>query len=270
MNAVTVLCGCGAGVMAVIMFLLAKKDWVNRKLTRGLTLTRIRDVQPGLCLVEGVVESGETISTSYTHTTSIWHRWEATEKRQRKNNVGFYEISLGSGDRKCPFVLRDDSGTIGVTPKGGRTVTYPHHRVLKSQSGQRTGIGGRMKKMKEMDRKQYPEGEKKPFFRKVEIDAPLDIPDDLVEIPPGSKEAKQAFRKFYESWVQPGDRVFILGTASQTGDSSNLTIIKSGRAPLILSYRDEDVTAKTFQKNFFVELLFGIVFAATCLFIFLY
>ncbi len=269
MNTVTVLFGCGAGVMALIMFYLTKEAWINRKLTRGLTLTQIRDVQPDLCLVEGVVESGETISTSYTHTPSVWHRWEATEKRSRKGQGGFYETSLGSGDRKCPFVLRDNSGTISVTPAGGRTGTYPHYRVLKSLSGKRTPLGRRMKKMRELDRQQYPEGGKKPFFRKLEMDAPLDIPDDLVEIPSVSKEAKQAFRKYYESWVQPGDRVFVLGTASQVDGSSNLTIRKSGRAPLVLSYQQKDLTAKTFQRNFIVGFLSGIAFAALCLFIFL-
>ncbi|OPX41019.1 MAG: hypothetical protein DRG82_01815 [Deltaproteobacteria bacterium] len=270
MNAVTVLFGCGAGVMALIMFHLARKDWVNQKLTRGLTLTQIRDVQPGLCTVEGVVENGDTIPTAYTQTPSVWHRWEATERRKREKSATYYETSLGSGEQKCPFVLRDNSGTISVTPAGGRTATYPHQRILKSLSGKRTSLRDRMKKMKETDRKQYPEGGKKPFFRKLEMDAPLDIPDDLVEIPSGSKEAKQAFRKYYESWVQPGDRVFLLGTASQTSGSSNLTVRKSGRAPLILSYRREDLTAKRFQRNFIVEFLSGIAFAALCLFIFLY
>ena len=270
MNTVTVLFGCGAGIMALIMFYLAKEDWVNRKLTRGLTVSRIRDVQPGLCMVEGVVENGETIPTAYTHTPSVWYRWAATERRKRNDQGGFYETTLGSGDQKCPFLLRDDSDTISIIPTGGRTGTYPHHRVLKSLSGKRTPLGGRIKKMKEMDRKQYPEGGKKPFLRKLEVDAPLDIPDDLVEIPSGSKEAKQAFRKYYESWVQPGDRVFILGNASHADGSSGLIIRKSGRTLLLLSYRQEDLTAKSFQRNFIGESLGGIALTALCLFIFFY
>jgi hypothetical protein len=270
MNILTFIIGCGLAVMTVIMLRLAKKDFINRKLARGLSLTRIRDVQPGLCLVEGIVESEQTISTPYTRTPSVWYGWTATEKQSRKGSGGFYERPLASGDQNCPFVLRDDTGRIAIAPAGGRAATYPHSRILKSESGQRTGIGDRMKKMKEMDRQQYPEGKKKPFFRKLEVDAPLDIPDDLVEIPRGSEEMRRAFRKYYESWVQTGDRVFILGTASSAGGLSDLSITKSGRAPMILSYQREDLTANTFQKNFLVELLFGVVFAALCLFIFLH
>ena len=269
MNTVTFIVGCGVMVMAVIMLHLAKKDWVNQKLARGLSLTSIRDVQPGLCLVEGIVESEQTISTPYTATPSVWYGWSAIEKRGRKDSAGFYEISLASGDQNCRFVLKGDTSSIVVAPKGGRAATYPHSRILKSASGQRTGIGERMKKMKEMDRQQYPQGEKKAFFRKLEVASPLDIPDDLVEILPDSKEAKQAFRKYYESWVQPGDRVFILGTASATGGLSDLSITKSGRAPLIISYQAEDLTAKTLQNNFLVELLFGVAFFAISIFIFL-
>ena len=74
-----------------------------------------------------------------------------------------YEHQLVSGTQTCPFVLKDETGSIPITLQGGQVISYPHKRILKSESGQRTGIGDRMKKMKEMDRQQHPKGEKKPL-----------------------------------------------------------------------------------------------------------
>ncbi|MBC2744877.1 MAG: hypothetical protein HGJ93_18055 [Desulfosarcina sp.] len=110
-------------------------------------------------------------------------------------------------------------------------ISYPHHRILKSQSGSRTSLGDRIKKLKEIDRENYPEGKEKPFFRKLEVeDEPLDIPDDLVELAPDSPEAENAHRKYSEDWVQPGDHVFVFGTASAGGSGTTMKIAKAGKS----------------------------------------
>ena len=246
-------------VFAVVLLHRAKQDWGYHKLVKGISLSPIRHVQPGICLVEGVVESEETIPTPYTHTPSVWYRWKATKQRDLRKNTA--EESLSTGQQNCPFVLKDGAGRITIEPKGGTATTYPHRRVLKSLSNKRIGIGKRIGKMKEMDNQQYGPGEKKPFFRKLEQDAPLDIPDDLVEIVPGSDEARRTIHKYYESWVEPGDRVFVLGSVSDKGGWKNLCITKVQRAPLLLSNNLDDLTAGTFYKGFIVQLLSGVILA---------
>ena len=269
MNTPALLFGCGLTAIAVYVLRLAKQEMRNQKLAKGLTQTRIRDVQPGVCLVEGVVESQEPLSTPYTQTPSTWYRYEATERRIRKKQASMYEHQLASGTQTCPFILKDETGSIPIALQGGQVISYPHKRILKSESGQHTTIGDRMKKMKEMDREQYPKGEKKPFFRKLDAKAPLDIPDDLIELPIGSKEAKSAHRKYFEFWVQPGDRVFILGTASMDSGGTNLRIGKAGKSPLFLSYQLEDLTTKSFQKSFYTGLMVGAGCAIVALFLIL-
>lgn len=269
MNTPALLFGCGLAAVSVYLLRLAKQEMHNQKLAKGLTQTRIRDIQPGLCLVEGVVESREPLSTPYTQTPSIWYRYEASERRKRQNQAGMYEHQLVSGTQSCPFILKDETGSIPIALQGGQVISYPHKRILKSESGKRTGMGDRIKELKEMDRQQYPKGEKKPFFRKLDVNAPLDVPDDLIELPIGSKEAQSAHRKYFEFWVQPGDRVFILGTASIDSGGSNLRIGKAGKSPLFLSYQPEDLTAKAFQKSFHTGLLVGAGCAIVALFLIL-
>ena len=269
MNTPALLFGCGLAALAVYLFRLAKQDMGTRKLIQGLTPTRIRDIQPGLCLVEGTVESLEPISTPYSETPSVWFRYEASERRMRKDTSSsmYYEFPLASGNQYRPFVLRENSSSIPVVPDGGRVSTYPHKRLFKSESGTRTGMGDRIRKLKKMDGNQYPEGGKKPFFRKLEVNDPLDIPDDLVELPFGTKEAERAHRKYFEFWVQPGDRMLILGTAAMGTDGSGLRIVKAGRGPLLLSSDPKDLTPKSFQRTMLVGLLVGTGSAALGIFL---
>ena len=262
MNTPALLTGCGLAAIAVYMFRLAKQDMGYRKQVQDLTPTRIRHIQPGLCLLEGTVEGAETLTTPYGETASVWFRFQAFERRMREGSQSQPDQMLGSGEQRRPFVLKEDNRGIRVVPDGGQVLTYPHQRLFKSRSGKRTPLGQRIKKLKDMDQNQYPEGGKKPFFRKLEVDDPLDIPDDLVELPIGSREAKQAHRKYFEFWVQPGDRVFILGTAAMDPGGTGLRLVKAGRSPLLLSTDPKDLTAKAFQKNMVVGLLAGAAFAA--------
>jgi len=267
MNTPALLSGLGLAAIAVYLFRLAKQDMGIRKELKGLTPIRIRNIQPGLCLVEGTVESQETLSTPYGQLPSVWFHYEAFERRTRQDSSRMYDHSLGSGEQSRPFILKENSHSIPLMPDGGRMSTYPHKRLFKSESGTRTGMGDRIKKLKEMDQNRYPEGGKKPFFRKLEVNAPLDIPDDLVELAMGSGEAERAHRKYFESWVQSGDRMFILGTAAMAPDGSGLRIMKAGRSPLLLSSDPKDLTAKAFQRTMLMGLLVGAGSAALGIFL---
>ena len=268
MNTPALLFGCGLLILALYLFYLSQRDLGFRNQVKRLMPIQIRDIQPGLCLVEGTVESTKPIATPYSETPSVWFRYDTFERRMRKQGTtGMYDFPLGSGSRRRPFSLTENTRSIAVMPDGGAVVTYPHKRLFKSEFGKKTGVGARIKKMKDMEQEKYPEGEKKPFFRKMEVNAPLDIPDDLMELTIGSKEAEQAHRKYLERCIQPGDRMHVLGTAAMTPDGSGLRLLKVGKSPLIFSSEPKDLSAKSFQKNMFIEALVGIGSAALGVFL---
>jgi hypothetical protein len=259
MNTPALLFGLGSIGATVFLFRMAKQELANKKLTAKLKLSRIGDSKTGLCLTEGDVETDETVKTPYTSTHSVWYRYGATQKRRRKGHAGLVDVELASGSQSCPFFLKDGTGRIEIIPVDGEVVTYPHWRTLKSQSGSSTPLGDRIKKLKKNDNKDYPEGTKKPFFRKIEMeDEPLDIPHDLVELAPGSSEAKNAHRKYIERWIQPGDHIYVLGTASTGSSSASMKISKAGKSPLFVSKDARDLTARAFQSNFMVLSLVGL------------
>ena len=102
-------------------------------------------------------------------------------------------------------------------------------------------------------------------------DEPLDIPHDLVELAPGSSEAKNAHRKYIERWIQPGDHIYVLGTASADSSTTAMKISKAGKSsPLFVSKDAQDLTAKAFQRAISWScLLWAWVWGCWALFLFL-
>ncbi|MBC2711528.1 MAG: hypothetical protein HGJ94_11225 [Desulfosarcina sp.] len=170
MNTPALLFGLGSGGAAAFLFRMAKQEMANKKLAAKLKMSRVRDIKTGLCLTAGEVVCDAPLKTPYTATPAAWYRYGASERRRRKKESGYYEQPLASGDRNCSFTLKDETGEIEIAPDGGSVISYPHHRILKSQSGSRTSLGDRIKKLKEIDRENYPEGKEKPFFRKLEVE----------------------------------------------------------------------------------------------------
>jgi hypothetical protein len=260
MNTPAFLFGLGSIGATAFLFRMAKQEMVNKKLAATLKMSHIRDIKNGLCLTAGEIEAGATVETPYTGTPSVWYRYGASRKRSRQGHAGLVDVQVASGSQSCPFFLKDGTGRIEIIPDGGEVLTYPHWRTLKSQSGSSTPLGDRIKKLKKNDNKNYPEGQKKPFFRKIETeDEPLDIPHDLVELTQGSSEAKNAHQKYIERWIQPGDHVYVPGTASAGISSAPMKISKAGKShPLFISKDARDLTARAFQSNFMILSLVGL------------
>lgn len=258
MNAIALFSGLGCGGAAVMLLRMAKYEFEVKKKTDRLTQTRIGDIVPGLCLTAGEVVCETPITTPYAKTPAVWYRYEAWERRQRKEGSRQPDQALASGTRCCQFSIKDENDQISIVPQGGTVIAYPHFKIMKSQSGKRTPLRDRIQKMKAADRQKYSDGQKKPFFRKIEMeDEPLDIPDDLIELSPESDEAKNAHRKYNEKWIQPGDYIYVLGAAAE-GDGTSKTLRKIDKSsPLLVSAAVQDLTANAFQKNFIVLSVIG-------------
>ncbi len=259
MDFIAIITGVGLGIASFFLLRMSGKEMSNKRQVADLVPVKISDIKPGLVLISGEVVCNDPVKTPYTQTSAAWYRYEATQRHKRQQQAGFYEEKLAAGEQICPFMLKDSTGEINIEGKGITVVSYPHSRILKSKSGRRASLKERMKKLKEMDNDRYPEGEKKPFFRKIEAeDAPLDIPDDLIELSPGSPEIKTTLNKYYEFWIQQKDNVFIAGTAVKDANGSKIKITKAGEnTPFFMSSNHADLKARAFQKNFLVLLLAG-------------
>ena len=270
MNIPALLCGLGCSGAAIFLLRTAKSEFSLKQRTSQLTLTRIRDITPGFCLTAGEVVCDTPLYTPYSYTPAVWYRYEASERRAREEGSRQPDQSLASGNQCCPFVLKDETDEIKIIPEGGTAISYPHHKIMRSQSGKRTPFRDRIEKLKAADRQKYSERQKKPFFRKIEMDdEPLDIPDDLIELIPDSVEAKRAHRTYREEWIQSGDYVYILGSATEN-DGTAIIINKPDKTtPFLISSQKQKITTRAFQKNLMVLSLAGLGFGVVSAFLLL-
>lgn len=260
MNTIGLLAGIGCLGGAFLILRMAKQEFINKRLVAALEMTTIRNLKPGLNITSGEVACQNPVKTPYTGTPAVWYRYNATKRMKSSSSAKIEERSIGSGSLTCPFLIRDITGEIEVVGNGGNVPSYPHSRALKSQSGTSASLKERMKKLKEIDAAKQVDNNKKPFFRKIDRaeGIPLDIPPDLMEIDRNTEEAEKTEKKYYESWIQDGDNVYILGTLVKEESSASSKIVKAGKkSPLIISSSVEDLDPAKFQSNFIVGLLFG-------------
>ncbi len=260
MNIIGLLSGIGCLGAAFLLFRMAKREFINKRLIAALEMTTIGNLKPGLNLTSGEVVCQKPIKTPYTGTPAAWYEYNATKRMKSSSSSKIEERSIGRGSLNCSFLIRDMTGEVEVVGDGGDVPSYPHSRTLKSQSGYSASLKERMAKLKEIDKENHPENGKKPFFRKIDgaEGMALDIPPDLIEIDRNTKEAEKTEKKYYESWIQSGDNVYILGTLVKEESSASSKIVKAGKkSPLIISSSAEDLDPAKFQSNFIVGLLFG-------------
>lgn len=261
MNGIGFLAGIGCIGGAVLILRMARQELINKRLISRVKRTPIGNLKPGLNITSGEVVCKNPIKTPYTGTPAVWYKYTATKRMTSRSSQKLEERTIGSGSRHCPFIIKENTGEVEVVGDGGDVPSYPHTRALKSQSGISASLKDRTKKLREIDAANPPENRKKPFFRKIE-DAegiPLDVPPDLVEIDRDTEEAEKTEKKYYESWIQEGDLVYILGTLVKDNNSGSSKIIKAGKkSPLFVSCNKEDLNPERFQSNFMTGLIFGI------------
>jgi hypothetical protein len=261
MNAIALLVGIGCIGAAVLILRMAKQDLVNKRIIETLEMTPVGNLKPGLNLTSGEVVYKNPIKTPYTGTPAAWYKYTATKRMKSSSSPKMEERSIGSGSLYCPFLIKDNTGEVEVVGNGGEVPSYPHSRVLKSQSGISVSLKERMAKLKEIDRANQPEDGKKSFFRKIDggEGIPLDVPPDLIEIDRNTEEAEKTEKKYYESWIQEGDKVYVLGTLVKDDASGTSKIMKPGKkSPLFVCINKEDLDQARFKSNFITGLLFGI------------
>ena len=213
--------------------------------------------------IQGKVEAKDAISSPYSNTACVYYRYSATKRKRRPGSDShvLQDVEIGSGGKGVPFFLKDDTGKVIIDPEEAEILEYKHGKVFKSESGKSASLKERMKKLKAADEDKYSKaGKPRPFFRKMDSGVPLDIPDDLVEIEPGSDEAKHTQKKYHESWIQEGDDLLVFGNYGFNPEKpGTFCMQKSKGLPFIISGSKEYNVLSSFKREVKNGFLFGIV-----------
>lgn len=253
MSGLTVIGGMVFFCLGVYLFYYAIKRVKVGRQVKNMKKSNIVSLNPGLVEIQGKVEAGNAIASPYSNTACVYYRYSATKRQRRQGSDShlLQDTEIGSGKKGIPFFLTDDTGKVMIDPEKAEILQYTHRKVFKSESGKSASLKERMKKLKAADEAKYSKtGTPRPFFRKMDSGTPLDIPDDLVEIEPGSDEAKHTHKKYHESWIQEGDDLFILGNYGFSPEKpGTFCILKSKGFPFIISTQKEHHVLSSFKRD---------------------
>lgn len=263
MTGLTVIGGVVFFCLGAYLFYYAMKRIKMGRQIKDTQKSNIVSLKPGLVEIQGKVEADDAISSPYSNTACVHYRFSATKRQRRpgSNSHIFQDVEIGSGGKGVSFFLKDDTGKVIIDPEKAEILEYKHGKVFKSESGKSTSLKERMKKLKAADEDKYSKaGKPRPFFRKMDSDTPLDIPDDLVEIEPGSDEAKHTHKKYNESWIQEGDDLFIFGNYGFNPEKpGTFCMQKSKGLPFVISGSKEYNVLSSFKREVKNGFLFGTV-----------
>ena len=226
------------GACAGIVFFvrgLKRQGWI--RLIENIPTSTVRSVAIGLAEVKGKAHPfGETLSSPLSKSLCVYYQYKVQELRRRRRTT--YWATVAKGESNLRFLLRDETGEIPVSPVGASMNIAIDRRFSNTWSG-----GG----------------------------VPSEVIQALEELGVNT-QSWLGFRKTMkveESFIEPGDQIYVMGTADLAGSSSQPgsgsgIVIRKGKNNRFFFISDK--SEKELLKSFRVKVLFEVYGgAALCL-----
>lgn len=242
------------------VFLYGFKVMSKYRLINDTPRSKIRSMAMGLVELHGNVSADTYITTPFSQTDCVYYSYEIKEYRKHtsKNSDGKTTTSkkwdtISSGDRRIPFFAKDETGSVYVDPNNA-----DFNVDVKKQFLQKAGligmfgvIGNALKNWDSNDQSH------------------LDISTwGLTPIDPKSRLSFNNHvgdRKYLESYIEPDDDLFVLGTAANNPDASNDVFIHQGEnePTFIISDKSEKELVGSLKWKMVGSFIFGAIFFIT-------
>ncbi|MBU8934832.1 MAG: E3 ubiquitin ligase family protein [candidate division Zixibacteria bacterium] len=230
------------------------------RLIRDIPRSKIKSMAMGVIEIHGHVEADKLIKSPFSQTECVYYKFEIKEYRQsssskKSGSTRKWEV-VGSGDRSVPFIAKDETGTALVEPDKAEFVVT--HKKVFYQKGQ-----GFLASLKSIPR----------IVKALKTFNPNDTTSLLLEGDPlqpmeerkGLQVTNVGDRKYYEYYIEPGDGLFVLGTAANSPDTPGNIVIKRGKneKTFIISDKSEKAVLKNIKKTMLMCLIIGGIFLVT-------
>jgi len=169
---------------------------------------------------------------------------------------------VGSGDRRVPFFANDETGRVLIEPDNAEFVVS--HKKTYYQKGK--GLIASLKAIPKIIEALKNFNPNDPTSLSIEG-------DDLE--PMSSRQGTQLIgigdRKYFEYFIEPGDNLFVLGTAAIESSAPDNVVIQQGKneKTFIISDKKEKTVLVSLKKTARICLILGGIFLAAGILIFL-
>jgi hypothetical protein len=220
----------------------------------------------GIVEIHGSVEADQLIKSPFSKTDCVYYKWEIKEYKRSSSSSGKGSShrweGVGSGERHVPFFASDETGKALVRPDKAEFVVAHKKAYFQKGKGLLASIKAIPKVIEAL----------KNFDPNNPSSLAIDG-EDLEPIESGKsfRAVNVGDRKYYESYIVPGDKLFVLGTAANDSTAPDNVVIKRGNneKTFIISDKGEKAVLKKLKTLVNVCLIMGGIFLAAGIVMFL-
>lgn len=253
-----------SGVILVLMILFliggaalifyGFKSFHQFQIIRDTPTSKIRSMAMGLVEIAAIVVGARFITTPFSQQDCVYYYYYVDEYQLETSTDSDGDIDfdykwkrIAKGERGVPFYAADETGETYIDPKGAKIDARVKNAYYQDYG---TGWGKQTIKnaLREFDNSNN-------MLLDINGSAlrPID-PNQIV-----FTLTKVGDRRYYESYISPDEKLYILGTAARNPDSGPEVLIKKGQnEPIFLiSYKSEKKLSSSLKWRSVGFLLVG-------------
>jgi hypothetical protein len=210
----------------------------------------------GIVELHGQVHAENTLKTPFSQSDCVYYSYRIEEYRRhtRRDSDGKLKTeyrwdTIATGERRIPFFAKDETGQVLVQPQDAEINVN-----VKKAFYQRRGLFGAIsliiKALKNYDN---------------DDDSGMDINGWALE--PMDPHRMVTFgasvgdRRYYESYLAPGETLFLIGTAASDNSAPNNVVVKKGEnePTFIISNKKEEEVLKGMMWTWLLLFIIGAI-----------
>ncbi len=241
------------------VFVLGFFKWRKLRVIRDTPRSKIRSMAMGVVEIHGSVEADQLIKAPFSKTECVYYKWEIKEYRRSSSSSGKGPShkweDVGSGDRRVPFFAKDETGRALVEPDKAEFVVSRKQAYYQKSKGLIASLKAIPKIVETL--------------KNFDPNDPTSLNIEGDDLEPMTSEGSFRMtsvgdRKYYEYFVEPGDNLFVLGTAANDSSAPGNVVIKRGKneKTFIISDKSEKGVLTNLKKTARVCFIIGGVFLA--------
>lgn len=237
-------------VAGLVIFLFGFKSMKKYRLIQDTPRSKIRSMAMGLVELHGSVFADKHITSPFSRTECVYYGYKIEEYRRHttkdsegKEKTTYKWEKVARGDKRIPFFAKDETGSVYVDPDDA-DFEIEYKKAFLQRSGIFGAFGSIVNTLKDWDSNNK---------SSMDVDAwgltPMDPKSH------SSVGSNVGDRRYYESYVEPDDDLFVLGTAANSPQAPNNVLIRKGENEPIYIISDKS------EKEVIGSLKWGMIAA---------
>jgi hypothetical protein len=231
-------------IVGIVILFFGFKRWKKYHLIIDTPTSKIRSMAMGLVEIIGVITRSSYIRAPFSNSECVYYYYKIEEYRRHThtNSKGHTHTTyrwdtIDSGQRRVPFFVNDQTGEAYVYPNEA-DITAPLQQMYYQYARHYGLFDMIIGSLRDWDsgRSNYLDTgawQLVPYNSRVHSNFHASVGD----------------RKYYEYFLNPGLRLYIMGTAANDQNAPNNVVIKKGEnePTFMITYKSEEELAKSLK-----------------------